>query len=154
MRRLLQVIIIGAVVAAGAVAPTTGSASIADLGTYRAVVAPVPADAVATGSGACLASVDCSAAGACVTVGSYTPASQIPVASVLTLQSGAWTARALPTTPGSSRQYFDRVSCTTAGFCAAFGQAQFGSVRGLGGRPPYRWRVVIDAGATARRGQS
>lgn len=98
-------------------------------GHWRAVKAPLPADALLTGS-ATLNDIACPATGTCVTTGWYINRGGKRDAYIDTLSHGSWTAKSAPLPldavpeASSSRAatYLATVTCTAPGVCVATGQ--------------------------------
>jgi hypothetical protein len=73
------------------------------------------------GTGVALSGVSCSAAGACVAVGSYVDPAGSTVALAESWNGATWSILPVPAPPGSTESVLLGVSCTTAVACASVG---------------------------------
>ncbi len=111
-------------------------------GSWSALEAPLPADAVQGGANTGLSDVVCSSVGNCTAIGTYT-ASDGQAGLIVTESAGTWSAtRApLPANAGSRPPQLTSVACPSAGDCAVVGYYQDDSQR-------YHGLVLVESSDT------
>jgi hypothetical protein len=91
-------------------------------GRWRAITAPVPADADPENPRATIKEASCPTVRFCAATGAYRDTNNSSRASLLTLSNGTWRAVTAPPPPGDeSGKYLSAVSCPSAYWCVADG---------------------------------